>query len=356
MNKSKVIMLSPDLDVKGGISFVVREYYKAGLQNKIDLYFIPTHKDGSNLKKITVFLSSVIKFLSFIAKMRGMIVHFHTSQNGSFFRKFSIFCLAKLLGAKTIVHIHGSQFDIFMNKNIIFRVLTKVYFNCSDFIFVMSKNWVKIISEFSNNKKIHLVYNPASVFGQKKSRHDDFINVLFMGRLGKRKGIYDLLDCIIDNKEFFSSKNVKFILAGDGETSKVSEIVDKQQIAGLVEVPGWIADKEKQAYLERADILILPSYNEQMPMSILEAMGYSCSIIATNIAGIPDMVENGVNGFLFEPGDKNAMVEALKNLCSDAHLREKMGKKSLEIVNDKFESTKIINQLVQLYQDLSNLK
>jgi glycosyltransferase involved in cell wall biosynthesis len=345
-------MLSPSLDVKGGISFVVQEYLKGGLKEKVDLHFIPTHKDGSHITKIGIFLVATCRFIALAPKMKHMIVHFHTSQNGSFFRKFALFCLAKLMGAKTVVHIHGSQFGTFMTQNILFRTLTQFYFDHADKILVMSKKWVERLSSFTENKNIDLLYNPVSLPKNKKQPHGDLLTILFMGRLGERKGIYDLLEGIVDNKGYFLSKHVKFILAGDGDIERVRQYVTNNQLTEFVEVPGWIANEQKESYLRSSDILILPSYNEQMPMSILEAMAHGCPIVATNIAGIPDMVEQGSNGFLFEPGDIGAMIEALKKLCEDRNMRKKMGDKSRQLVENNFENTKIVMQLTAIYKDI----
>jgi glycosyltransferase involved in cell wall biosynthesis len=352
MNKVDVVMLSPDLDVKGGISFVVLEYLKGGLADQVNLRFIPTHKDGGHFKKIGVFIMAVGRFIALAPKMKNMIVHFHTSQNGSFFRKFTLFCLAKLLGAKTVVHIHGSQFETFMTRNALFRSLTQFYFDRADRILVMSNQWLKRLSGFTKNRRITLIFNPISLAKVSDSTRSEGLNVLFMGRLGRRKVIYDLLQCVDQNKTYFRDKSARFILAGDGEVDRVRQYVADHDLQDLIEVPGWIASEQKERYLKAANILILPSYNEQMPMSILEAMSHGCPVVATRIAGIPDMIEHGVNGFLFEPGDIGAMTHALKDLCADATLREKMGRCGHERVKEKFENTKIVSQLVSIYEDL----
>lgn len=352
MQKIKVVMLSPDLDVKGGISFVVQEYLKGGIEDKVELHFIPTHKDGSILKKVGVFMNAVHRFIALAPGMKNTIVHFHTSQDGSFFRKFMLSCLAKIMGAKTLVHIHGSQFNLFMTKNVFFRVLTQFYFARADGILVLSKEWVGRLSNFTENKNIRLLYNPVSISSARDLNSEGRVTILFMGKLGKRKGVYDILDCISKNKDYFRDKQAKFILAGDGEIEQVRQFVTDNTLADLIEVPGWILSEQKEKYLRTSDILILPSYNEQMPMSILEAMGYGYPIIATHIAGIPDMVKQGENGFLFEPGDIDAMTQALKNLCENAALRDKMGKESQELVKEKFENIKIVNQLVSIYESL----
>lgn len=355
MSKANVVMLSPDLDVKGGISFVVREYLQGGLRDQVNLTLIPTHKDGSHLQKIGVFLTAIARFIGCAPRLKQSIVHFHTSQNGSFFRKFTLFCLAKILGAKTVVHIHGSQFGQFMTQNALLRTLTKFYFSRADRILVMSTQWLELMRHFTDNPHVILIYNPASlseVEVRGSNAVDDGPSILFMGRLGQRKGIYDLLQCVELNKEYFRSKGARFILAGDGEVEQVRRHVVDQGLQDLIEVPGWIDSERKEQYLKTSNILILPSYNEQMPMSILEAMGHGYPIIATRIAGIPDMVEHGGNGFLFEPGDVNAMTQALQELCGNTELRKKMGEKSYILAKEKFENTKIVAQLTSIYNAL----
>ena len=216
---------------------------------------------------------------------------------------------------------------------------------------MMSNLWLQRLSTFTSNKNVLLVYNPISLSGREQSNNGK-LNILFLGRLGKRKGVYDLLECVNQNKEYFQSKKARFILAGDGEVEKTRQFVADHELTDLVEVPGWILSEQKEKYLKTSDILILPSYNEQMPMSILEGMGYGYPILATNIASIPEMVKHGENGYLFEPGDIRAMTLFIQNLCEDVSLREKMGRRSQELVKEKFESTKIVDQLVSIYENL----
>ncbi len=350
MKKAKVIMLAPDLNVQGGISSVVQEYLKANLDQKVDLIFLPTHQDGSAGKKISIFLKALARFLRLTPQMRTTIVHLHTSQNGSFVRKFILFFIARVAGARTIVHIHGSKFDGFMKRNRLLRFLTKYYFDHADRILVTFPFWKNILADYTNNKNIFVFYNPISLSAE-PYQVNGTLNILFLGRLGQRKGVYDLLTCISQNKEYFARKGARFILAGDGEVSQVRQFVRDHQLEGFVEVPGWILGDAKEAYWKSSDLLILPSYHEQMPMSILEAMAHGYPIIATNVAGIPEMVKHCENGYLFAPGDIRAMTFYLRQLCDHSALREKMGQKSQELVREKFANTKIVDQLVSMYED-----
>jgi glycosyltransferase involved in cell wall biosynthesis len=256
-----------------------------------------------------------------------------------------------MAGAKTIVHIHGSRFDSFMEGNFLWRGLIRFYLKNVDKVLVMSDAWEQRITAFTGFKNVHIVYNPVSLAARTQTPKEN-LNILFLGRLGQRKGVYDLLSCIESNKEYFRRGKARFILAGDGEIEKVRQFIREHDLKDLVEVPGWLISEQKEKYLKTSDILILPSYNEHIQMSILEGMGYGYPILATNIAGIPEMVKHGENGFLFEPGDTQTMMFFIKNLFEDAQLRERMGQRSWHLAKEKFQNSKIVDQLVSIYEGL----
>ena len=89
-------------------------------------------------------------------------------------------------------------------------------------------------------------------------------------------------------------------------------------------------------------------------MSILEAMSYGYPILATDIAGIPEMIDQGENGFLFSPGDLDSMEKHLKQLCEDEALRQQMGLNSQRIIAEKFDSQLITDKLVGIYQNIAS--
>lgn len=348
----RVIMFGPDLDVMGGISYVVREYIKAGIQNRVDFKFIPTTKDLPKSKKILFFIGALTITLKMLQKRQDYICHLHVSQDGSFYRKLIIFLLSKMFNIRVIAHIHGSQFENFMTSTIINRWLSKIMFAKADKVIVLSESWHSLVKKFESKTKAVKLFNPIGemkVCGKKKS---GVIRVLFLGRLSKRKGTYDLLRVVKKGKEYFTKENVSFIIAGDGDVVSVRDFVNRHGLNQLIDVPGWVSGDEKIRQLMSADIYLLPSYNEQMPMSILEAMSCELPIISTFVAGIPEMIEDGKNGILRKPGDKKGLFDALVELIEDEEKRTLMGKKSLKIIKEKFDSDVIINQLLSIYDGL----
>jgi len=105
-------------------------------------------------------------------------------------------------------------------------------------------------------------------------------------------------------------------------------------------------------YYKHADIFVLPSYNEGLPMSILEAGSFGLPVISTPVGGIPEVIEDGVNGYLIEPGDIEALKDRLLLLANGPELREKMGKNLKILIGEKFNEKKMVNQINFIYQEL----
>lgn len=351
IEQPRVIMATPNIDEQGGIASVVKEYLNAGLANRVNLRLIETHRQGALIFRIYYFLRSLTKYFLEIIRAREAIVHLHLAQKGSFIRKFILFLFAKICLKKTVVHLHGSQFEKFMHSNNLTRFLTRFMFEHADRVLVLSSRWNKKVTNFAPRSCVVTLYNPTPLSFVKKSC-DKSVNALFLGRLGERKGTYDLISCIKKNSEVLRNRKTRFTLAGDGDVEKIKKIVDAAGISDLVDFPGWISGNQKKSYLQNSDFVVLPSYNEQMPMSILEGMACGRPILGTNIGGVPEMIEDGKNGYLMEPGDVDRLGECILKLSSDSELRQQMGRRSREIVSHKFESSLIINQLLRIYEDV----
>jgi glycosyltransferase involved in cell wall biosynthesis len=175
--------------------------------------------------------------------------------------------------------------------------------------------------------------------------------LLFLGRLGERKGSYDLLRAVASISDDFP--DLKLLMGGDGEIEKIRVEAQRLGIADKVELLGWVRGPDKTALLTRASVYVLPSYNEGLPMSVLEAMAAGLPVISTPIGGIPEAVTDGVEGNLVKPGDVDAFSAALRRLLSDPSLRRQMGEAARLKVETVFSMDRIVPQIEALYRELS---
>jgi len=345
-------MLGPDpIKNKGGIATVSSIYLKSDLVEKYNLTYISTHIDGNKAVKLFQFIKSMFPFFYHLLSAR--IVHSHISTRASFYRKSFFVLLSKLFGKKVIFHVRGATFNVFYHDNtLIKKWFIRKVMNLSDVVIALSPQWKKDLGKIMRSEeKIKILYNPIVLPRDVKNhKKGHIISLLFMGRLGIRKGVYDLIQAA--EKIIGKKRKVKFILCGDGEIKKVRKIIEKKGLSNNFEVPGWIEDKEK--YLKKADIFVLPTYHEGLPNAILEAIAAGLPAISTPVGGIPEAVHDGKNGFLIEPGDVSALQEKILLLARDHKLRAQMGNQSRKIAEEKFEHKKILLQLESIYDSLLN--
>jgi len=171
-----------------------------------------------------------------------------------------------------------------------------------------------------------------------------------MGEIGERKGAFDLVDAIPAVLEHVP--NARFRFAGNGETEKLQARADALEITNHVDVMGWTAGPDKIDAFQTADVYCLPSYAENLPVSVLEAMAARLPVVGTPIAGTPEEIIEGETGFMVEPGDKNAIAERLVRLLSDESMRQKMGLAGRLRAEEHFDNEVVCNRLIGIWRSV----
>lgn len=146
----------------------------------------------------------------------------------------------------------------------------------------------------------------------------------------------------------------RILFGGDGEVEKNKRLAEDLGIAGNCEFHGWVTGEEREALFARAAVYCLPSKNEGLPMSVLEAMARGIPTVATAVGGIPQAIEDGVNGFLINVDDIEALSERLIALLEDVALRETVGVASRNTVLRSFSITQSVNKVIEVYRSCLN--
>lgn len=310
---------------------------------------LTTVVNNGKIRKIWALIKALFSFLYWMIFHKEIkIIHIHGASNASFWRKRLFIRIAKYYKKKIVFHCHGAEFKSFTKVH--HKAVSKTLSKC-DCIIALSKSWKRWFEEEFHHPNVVVIKNviPQPVI-KDKSEADGIFRVLFLGRLGKRKGIYDLLDVMIANKNAYNGR-LQLLLGGDGDIEEVNQIIAKEKLENIVKYEGWVSGEKKVELLNMADAYILPSYNEGLPISVLEAMSYELPIISTRVGGIPEILEDGTNGFIMEPGDKKAIKEAIERLMDDEDLRKKMGQKSALMVKAHLPEH-VEKQLTELYDHL----
>lgn len=344
----KILMLGPARTVKGGMTSVVDNYFNYGLNQKVDLKYIETINDKNKFLKALKEIKGKIEFLTNVKKYD--IIHIHMASRRSTFRKGKYVRIAKKFNKKVILHIHGAEYKIFFNecnekqKKYVIKTL-----NLADKIIVLSEEWKEYFSKLVNPQKIVVIYN-SIVLPEDLKKDLETQNLLFLGRFGKRKGIYDLIEVV--SKLIVNYPNLKLYAGGDGEIEKVEAMIKNKNMEKNVQLLGWVTGREKERILKEASFYVLPSYNEGMPMSLIEGMAYKNVCISTDVGGIPKVINNNVNGVIIKPGDKEKLYSTLKKLLDNGELRQKLSNNARRTVEEKFNIENNIEKLIDLYEEL----
>ena len=329
---------------KGGVAQVLNTY-----SSFFPFFrFVCTTKRTNRLGKLFQLVYAIIKFTCLCMFDKQIeIIHIHGASYHSFFRKCIFIFIGHAFKKKIIYHIHGAEFDVFArnNKKKVVAVLKKV-----DCIIVLSQYWKDFFEKELGCKNVRILPNVIPSRDYCKRRIDFPLQALFLGELGIRKGIYDLLQIVTEHKAELEGRLVLHI-GGNGETEKVQHYIESEGLLHIVKFEGWVSGEKKKQLLSQCDFYILPSYAEGLPISILEAMSYQMPILSTTVGGIPEVVENGINGILIQPGDKSALYQALMQLMSDEKLLISMGNASYRKVQPHF-SENVRMALERLYTEL----
>lgn len=352
MRKShQVLFIGPDLFCRGGIASVVTTLFN--VEEKSYNYTLLksfNYKDKGRFFKFTRAVKAFIKLFFLLLSDKFDIIHIHSSMGASFYRKSFFLLLAKSFNRKVIVHLHSSAFDDFfidakgIKKNIIKFVLSR-----PDKLFVLCEDWKsKLNIKYSLNAEV--VHNPIHLQPVKPTRpKPKTIEILFLGFFVTSKGVNDLVKVC---NHYQRSTQVKFVIAGQGKMeSTIRDIIFRDKLNN-VNLVGWVNEEVRNELLGKADILFLPSYKEGMPMAILEAISHSVPVISTNIAGIPELVINGSNGFILCPGDVDGFINKIDFFinCSEATYND-FRRNSRQIANS-FSDKIILEKIEDIYSSI----
>lgn len=349
----KILVIGPDpIASKGGMAAVIDGIAKDKELNKeFDIEIYGSYVDGNKLKVLLFSLFSFIRF--YFTKRNYDIYHIHVASYGSTFRKGLYVKVAKKWGKKVILHIHGGEYLLFYeNSNKKDKIRSII--NAADMVIVLSSWWKSKFDEIFGLTNCVVLENGVDTESLKLAITDNYNNLrtfISLGRLGESKGTYDLIDAIEQVKE--DIPDIKCYLAGDGEIEKSKELIRKKKLEDNIIVTGWIDLDKKISFLKDSSTLVLPAYNEGLPMSILEAMACGKAIISTKVGAIPEVIKKE-NGILIEPGDINALTMALKTYCMNEKEVKKVGKENIKIINQKYNIKVMHQKLSKYYHNVIN--
>lgn len=339
----RVIYIGPDLNDRGGISSVLGSYSHT---------FPVFHHLASNSRYGTAAGALRLLWLMLmlpVERMKGRrILHIHGAMGKSWVRKTLIMRWGKLLGFKMLYHCHAGSAKVAFSKMGIDNA--RRVLDCYDGIIAISESWREYFAETFDAtdrtfKINNIVVPPANL--PRPRRTDGKVRFLFLGMLCEQKGIFDLLQALHTRVR----GDYKLTVGGNGEVDRFKAEVGRLGLGEHVEYVGWVTGEKKERLMREADVLILPSYIEGLPVSILEAMANNLAVISTPVGGIPEIITDGVNGQLITPGDLDGIAAAINRYIANPTLARAHGRASADRIK-AFYPDAVVASLAAIYASL----
>ena len=272
--------------------------------------------------------------------------------------------LGKKFGIPTVCTLHGSDINQYPYYGPLVNQITKKVISETDQVIAVSKDLKKNAEKLAApGSPIEVIYNGIDT--EKFSINDsarfsirkrfglgpqDFV-LIFIGYLKKDKGIRELIHSFLDLSS--SYPHLHLFVVGDGmERDLVQDVSTRQKTSGQLHFIDEILNKEVPDFLNAADVLILPSYTEGCPTVIKEALACGKPVIASNVGGIPEVIQDGNNGLLIPAKDVSALTNAIRRCVDNIQDCCEMGKNSRSIVEENFTLKKNALLHRRVYQKL----
>lgn len=351
--KDRRLILMVTTAARGGMRSVVDAYVRDGLAARHSVRILFSHDEGSLLRRIAIALRATVHCATLLLRRRVAAMHLHVSMYGSFWRKSIFSLMARPFGVPTIMHLHGSDFHLFFARQPAYlkQCIVAQLESCATVI-VLSERWRAFVSGIAPRARIEIIPNYVNIPAARTHVPADSANCTFFfsGQIGVRKGIFDLLPALKLVRS--TNPSVQLRVAGDGDLQRAIALTQELNIADAVTFLGWLPPEQVSWELANADAFVLPSYNEGLPMSLLEAMAATLPVISTPVGGIPEVVEHGVNGLITDAGNVRSLADTMRALVDDAELRANLGWAARETIKNRYSAEAVLPRLERLYQQL----
>lgn len=355
--KRSILLIGPEISAVSGVSTHLRQITASQLNQQFDIGHFQIGSEGrkqSVLQKLHRLLFDPIRLLQEIRIRQVDLVHINSSlDRKAFWRDIVFLFVTKLAGVESIFQLHGGQapVDFCFGSKFLSNMMGKTLSLSSSFVVLTSKeleNYSKLIPKNKLYQIPNCIDQNATTGLPAKCFSDTTLNLSYIGRLVATKGIYEIADALRILKDS-GMRNFRLSVAGDGP-DKISWL-DYLADCGLddeLNYCGSVSGEKKQAFWRDAEVLLLPSYSEGLPYSILESLAFGVPVIASNVGGIPDAIEHNIHGLIIEPHSSRSLAEAIKEIAVDSNRLERMS----TACRSKAEECYSIDNLVESFKPL----
>lgn len=345
-----VLMIGPSPASRGGMASVIKTLLAHGYGDGDGCRFIATQVDGPRLRKAATAVAALAHVGALLAAGKVALLHVHLASGASFWRKAAFIGAARLAGCPVLLHLHGGQFPHFIEQRLgqRRRRLAFALLHGARAAFALSEPSAAWLRAHCPSMPVEVFPNPVAA--QVPLPRAPTAAILYLGRLERQKGVFDLLHAFAAVRAV--RPDARLVLAGDGDPAPLRGLAAALGVLDSVSMPGWVDAAQRAALLATAALFALPSHHEQMPMSLLEAMAAGTPVVASDAGAIPAMLEHGRYGTVVPAGDIDKLAASLLKILQDNILAEIFSARGLERVQSVYHVDIVLARLRRRYEEL----
>ncbi|HEY4202425.1 MAG TPA: glycosyltransferase family 4 protein [Devosiaceae bacterium] len=338
---------------RGGIDRVMGSL-KAELERQgpcdVEASFASTR--GTGYVALSLFHTLRFCFKMLFGRLFGRVdvVHINVSSNGSTYRKMVIAWWARLLRIPYVLHLHSGYYHAFWSdRDTLLNRLIRDMFEAAAQVVVLGRVWRDLVAARAPRtaSSIVIIPNATEVPSRAHVGGGERVHILFLGRLSDGKGVPQL-GAALKNME--QLPGWRATIAGDGEVEAARRKAVELGLHDRVDIPGWVGPDQVATLLAEADILVLPSFIENLPLSVIEGMASGLAIVTTPVGAVEDIITNEETGLLVPPGDVAALTTALTRLVEDPALRTRLGQAAMAVHRERLELAPFANSIRNVWK------
>jgi glycosyltransferase involved in cell wall biosynthesis len=315
-----------------------------------------------SLINVLYFVRQVVQLGWIFLRYRPRILHVPVIAFFPFWKDATLILIGRALGMKVVAHLHSGAFARFWAGSAPrTQRLIRWALNRSDVVIALSKGWQRfLLEEVGISATVEIVPNTIDALFVAANRDVTYGperepgSILFVGTVAPKKGVLDILKAAPSVVE--RHPQARFLFAGMEERpddrARIEQACLDGNVTDAVHFLGPVAGQAKLDLYLKASIFLLPSYGEGLPYALLEAMSAGLPVVATPVGAIPELVEDGQNGFLVQPGDHQALSDRILRLLDDPALRSAMSRANVERIRQGYLPDEAILRIESIYDRL----
>jgi glycosyltransferase involved in cell wall biosynthesis len=358
--RARTIYIASPCTPKGGGMYKVADYLvqnqarvAADASPAAELRLLDTRGDGSALSSLGVLTAALAQLLQ--SRLQGELagVHVNVAERLSLLRKGAVIVLSRAIGVPVLLHLHAAQLhSSYPHLPLPLQALTRWVFSLPQGCVVLGQTSRQFVIEQLKvpAERVQVLNNgvPEPSQPRRVPAEGRALRVLFVGNLSERKGVSDLLAALA--QPGFDTQQLSVDMAGGGDVEGYQAKARTLGLAERVRFTGWVDQAGVAALMANADVLVLPSYDEGLPLVILEALANGVAVVCSPVGEIGSVLSHDKNALLVQPGDVPGLALALQRVLSDAPLRQRLEQAGRRLYEEKFSVRRFFAEVARLHQ------